>query len=93
MVRKEYNKLVRDRIPDILESQKVRFGVKEMTQAEFCQALRQKLTEEAQEVAEAVEASFESLYNVTAPPEKWFRPSKPGQETRKTELVRHPETG
>jgi predicted house-cleaning noncanonical NTP pyrophosphatase (MazG superfamily) len=58
MVRKEYNKLVRDRIPDILESQRVQFSVEEMTQIEFCQALRQKLIEEAQEAAEAVEANL-----------------------------------
>ncbi|MGB3309516.1 MAG: nucleoside triphosphate pyrophosphohydrolase [Nodosilinea sp.] len=55
MVRKEYNKLVRDRIPEILESQQVKFGVEPMTQADYCQALRQKLIEEAQEAAEAGE--------------------------------------
>lgn len=55
MVRKEHNKLVRDRIPAILESQQVKFGIEEMTQADYCQALRQKLIEEAQEAAKAVE--------------------------------------
>jgi hypothetical protein len=45
MVRKEYNKLVRDRIPEILESQQVKFGIEEMTQADYCQALRCKLIE------------------------------------------------
>jgi predicted house-cleaning noncanonical NTP pyrophosphatase (MazG superfamily) len=55
MVRKEYNKLVRDRIPDILTSQQVKFGVEPMTQTEYCQALRQKLIEEAQEAAKAGE--------------------------------------
>jgi hypothetical protein len=44
-VRKEYNKLVRDRIPEILESQQVKFGIEEMTQADYCQALRCKLIE------------------------------------------------
>ena len=58
MVRKEYNKLVRDRIPAILESQQVKFGIEEMTQADYCQALRQKLIEEAQEAAEAVETNL-----------------------------------
>lgn len=58
MVRKEYNKLVRDRIPEILESQQVKFGVEEMTQSDYCQALRQKLIEEAQEAAEAVETNL-----------------------------------
>ena len=55
MVRKDYNKLVRDRIPDILNAQQVTFGVEEMTRADYCQALRQKLIEEAQEAAEAGE--------------------------------------
>ncbi|MEP0905231.1 nucleoside triphosphate pyrophosphohydrolase [Leptolyngbya subtilissima ST-M1] len=58
MVRKEYNKLVRDRIPEILKSQQVKFGVEEMTQSDYCQALRQKLIEEAQEAAEAVETNL-----------------------------------
>jgi predicted house-cleaning noncanonical NTP pyrophosphatase (MazG superfamily) len=58
MVRKDYNKLVRDGIPEILESQRIRFVVEEMTQAEYCQALRQKLIEEAQEAAEAVETNL-----------------------------------
>jgi predicted house-cleaning noncanonical NTP pyrophosphatase (MazG superfamily) len=58
MVRKEYNKLVRDRIPEILEDQHVQFAVEEMSQAEYCQALRQKLIEESQEAAEAVEANL-----------------------------------
>ncbi|TVP71089.1 MAG: nucleotide pyrophosphohydrolase [Leptolyngbya sp. LCM1.Bin17] len=57
-MRKDYNKLVRDGIPEILESQQVKFVVEEMTQAEYCQALRQKLIEEAQEAAEAVETNL-----------------------------------
>lgn len=43
------------RIPEILTSQQVKFGVEPMTQAEYCQALRQKLIEEAQEAAGAGE--------------------------------------
>lgn len=58
MVHREHNKLVRDRIPEILEEQHVQFAVEEMSQAEYCQALRQKLIEEAQEAAEAVEANL-----------------------------------
>lgn len=58
MVRKDYNKLVRDGIPEILESQRVKFGIEEMTQAEYCRALRQKLVEEAQEAAEAGETDL-----------------------------------
>jgi predicted house-cleaning noncanonical NTP pyrophosphatase (MazG superfamily) len=55
MLRKEYNKLIRDRIPEILEDQDVQFAVEEMSQAEYCQALRQKLIEEAREAAAASE--------------------------------------
>lgn len=55
MLRKEYNKLIRDRIPEILEDQDVQFAVEEMPQAEYCQALRQKLIEEAHEAAAASE--------------------------------------
>lgn len=58
MVRKDYNKLVRDGIPEILEGQRVKFGIEEMTQAEYGQALRQKLVEEAQEAAVAVETNL-----------------------------------
>lgn len=58
MVRKTHNKLVRDRIPDILKSQNIRFGIEEMSQADYCQALRSKLIDEATEVSEAVEANL-----------------------------------
>jgi predicted house-cleaning noncanonical NTP pyrophosphatase (MazG superfamily) len=58
MVRKDYNKLVRDFIPDILHKQQVQYGIEEMPQDEYCQALRNKLIEEAQEAAEATEANL-----------------------------------
>ena len=58
MVRKEHNKLIRDRIPAILESQNIRFAIEEMTHPEYCQTLRKKLIEEAHEAAEAVEANL-----------------------------------
>lgn len=58
MVRKEFNKLVRDRIPEILQSQQVQFGIEEMNQEEYCLALRQKLIEEAHEAAEAVDTQL-----------------------------------
>lgn len=58
MVYRKCNKLVRDRIPEILEAQQVQFAVEEMSQVEYCQALRQKLIEEAQEAAKAVEANL-----------------------------------
>jgi len=38
-----------------LESQQVKFAIEEMTQADYCQALRRKLIEEAQEAAESGE--------------------------------------
>lgn len=58
MVRKTHNKLVRDCIPSILESQNVQFGIEEMPQIEYRQALRRKLIEEATEAAEAAEANL-----------------------------------
>lgn len=58
MVRKEYNKLIRDRIPEILERQQVPFAVEEMPPADYRQALRQKLVEEAQEAAAAADADL-----------------------------------
>lgn len=55
MVRKEYNKLVRDRIPEILTTQGIHFGIETMSNSEYYQALRRKIVEEAQEVAEATD--------------------------------------
>lgn len=58
MTRKEYNKLIRDRIPEILEAQNITFSVEEMTETEYRQALRSKLIEEAKEAAEADDADL-----------------------------------
>ena len=58
MPRKEHNKLVRDLIPEILDSQHVRFSVEAMTNEDYRQALRQKLIEEAQEAATATDANL-----------------------------------
>jgi len=58
MPRHEYNKLIRDRIPTILEEQQIPFAVETMTTDGYRQALRQKLMEEAQEAAEAEEADL-----------------------------------
>lgn len=55
MVRKDYNKLVRDRIPEILTNQHVRFSVETMSHSEYRRALRLKLVEEAKEAATAPE--------------------------------------
>jgi predicted house-cleaning noncanonical NTP pyrophosphatase (MazG superfamily) len=58
MVRKEHNKLVRDRIPEILAQQQVPFAVEAMSPVDYRQALRQKLVEEAQEAATAPDADL-----------------------------------
>lgn len=51
--RKTYNKLVRDRIPEIIRTSGRDCGTKIMSDAEYIQALRDKLIEEAQEAAYA----------------------------------------
>ncbi|EKU98261.1 hypothetical protein Lepto7375DRAFT_7525 [Leptolyngbya sp. PCC 7375] len=55
LIRKDYNKLVRDRIPEILESQHVRYAVEEMKQAEYYQALWQLLDEKVQLTVKVVD--------------------------------------
>lgn len=52
-MRKVFNKLVRDRIPEIIHEAGQKYAVDVMTEPEFQQALRQKLVEEAQDAAEA----------------------------------------
>ena len=52
-MRKEYNKLVRDRIPEIIRQSGNQCEVANMSEVEFRQALREKLIEEAQEAAVA----------------------------------------
>ena len=49
----EYNKLVRDRIPEIIHQAGRDCEVEVMSEAAYHQALRDKLIEEAQEAAEA----------------------------------------
>mgnify|MGYP006305868933 CR=1 FL=1 len=58
MPRHQYNKLIRDRIPTILEEKQIPFAVETMTTDEYQQALRQKLVEEAQEAATAEDADL-----------------------------------
>ena len=53
MARKTYNKLVRDRIPDIIRSERRDCGTEIMAESDYRRALVQKLVEEAQEVADA----------------------------------------
>ena len=45
------NKLVRDRIPEIIEQSGNRYDVEVMSEIDYRAALRQKIIEEAQEVA------------------------------------------
>jgi predicted house-cleaning noncanonical NTP pyrophosphatase (MazG superfamily) len=53
MKRIEYNKLIRDRIPEIIESTGKAFEVTVMSTQEFQDALKVKLLEEASEAKEA----------------------------------------
>lgn len=52
-MRTNYNKLVRDRIPEIIQAAGQEDSVEVMAETEFQQALRRKLVEEAQEAAAA----------------------------------------
>lgn len=52
-MRKTYNKLVRDRIPEIIQAAGRKCAIETMSEEEFHQVLRDKLIEEAQEVAAA----------------------------------------
>lgn len=52
-MRKKYNKLVRDFIPEIIRQSGNQCEVAVMSEAELTQALREKLLEEAQEAAGA----------------------------------------
>lgn len=65
---KEYNKLVRDRIPEIVGQSGNECEYVILSDAEYRQALRQKLVEEAGEVAEAqgedLVAELADLYEV-----------------------------
>ncbi|HLO47833.1 MAG TPA: nucleoside triphosphate pyrophosphohydrolase [Kamptonema sp.] len=57
-MRKEYNKLVRDRIPEIIRKNGIDCEFVTLSQTEYRQALRQKLIEEAREAAEANEQNL-----------------------------------
>ncbi|MEG4012701.1 MULTISPECIES: nucleoside triphosphate pyrophosphohydrolase [unclassified Microcoleus] len=65
---KEYHKLVRDRIPEIIRQSGSECEFVILSDAEYRQALRQKLIEEAGEAAEADEedlvAELADLYEV-----------------------------
>ncbi len=51
VVQKIYNKLVRDRIPEIIQQDGSSYRIEIFNEQEFQQALREKIREEAQEVA------------------------------------------
>src|SRR5436190_1344884 len=53
MTRQTYNKLVRDRIPEIIQREGRTCDTDTLSDEAFDQALREKLIEEAQEVLEA----------------------------------------
>jgi len=57
-MRQEYHKLVRDRIPEIVQREGRRCEVRVASSAEYLQLLRAKLIEEAQEVAAASDAEL-----------------------------------
>ena len=52
-MRRDYNKLVRDRIPEIIQASGKRCRVETMSEPEYRLALLEKLVEEAQEVRQA----------------------------------------
>ena len=57
-MRQEYNKLVRDRIPEILHKSGIECQTVTLSEIEYQQALRNKLIEEAQEAATANKADL-----------------------------------
>ncbi len=57
-MRQEYNKLVRDRIPEIIRKSGIQCQTVTLSEIEYRQALRQKLIEEAQEAATANNADL-----------------------------------
>ncbi len=52
-MRQNYNKLVRDRIPEIIQNSNKRCAIETMSEPEYRQALLEKLVEEAQEAHQA----------------------------------------
>lgn len=57
-MRKEYHKLVRDKIPEIIQQSGLKCETLTFSELEYRQALRQKVVEEAQEVAVADEQNL-----------------------------------
>jgi predicted house-cleaning noncanonical NTP pyrophosphatase (MazG superfamily) len=57
-MRTNYNKLVRDRIPDIIRAEGRDCGVETLSPQDYLAALRAKIVEEAQELAQAPQAEL-----------------------------------
>lgn len=55
-MRREHHKLVRDRIPEIIHNSGNRYAVETLPEAEYRQALLEKLVEEAQKARQASSA-------------------------------------
>ena len=55
MTKKHYNKLIRDRIPEIIQADGREFETEIMSESDYKQALRDKILEEGQEVVTASE--------------------------------------
>ncbi|MGK7922275.1 MAG: nucleotide pyrophosphohydrolase [Trichodesmium sp.] len=53
MIHQQYNKLVRDRIPEIINKSGLKYETVTLSETEYREALRQKLIEEAKEAATA----------------------------------------
>ncbi|CAD5979936.1 hypothetical protein PCC9214_04580 [Planktothrix tepida] len=52
-MRRDYNKLVRDRIPELIQKSGYQCDITTLSETEYRQALRDKILEEAQEVVQA----------------------------------------
>ena len=50
-MKKEYHKLIRDKIPDIIQQSGLKCETLTLSESEYRQSLRQKVVEEAQEIA------------------------------------------
>jgi predicted house-cleaning noncanonical NTP pyrophosphatase (MazG superfamily) len=57
-MRKEYHKLVRDKIPEIIQQSGLKCETLTLSESEYREALRQKVIEEAQEIAVADEENL-----------------------------------